>query len=320
MNLSKSIGGYFELELNKNEEYHKTAIKLNTGRNAFEYILRVNNYSKVYIPYYTCDVMLEPISKLKIKYEFYRIDRNFMPDINFENFKSEEALVYNNYFGICDKNLNEIFSITNNIIIDNSQSFYTKPINNCYTFYSARKFFGVPDGAYLFSEKKLDSDLEFDNSKNRTEHLLGRIEEGAEKYYYKFKENDESLIGQPIKKMSKLTHSLMKNIDYDNTAKIRNNNFKYLHHKLKATNEVFININSMNVPMVYPYLVKNGSLLKNILISNKIFVATYWPNVKEWDPDKDSYENYLVENLVTLPIDQRYSLKDMDNILYLIQR
>ena len=32
-----SIGGYFELELPQGEEYHKNAIRLNTGRNAFEY-------------------------------------------------------------------------------------------------------------------------------------------------------------------------------------------------------------------------------------------------------------------------------------------
>ena len=33
------IGGYFELELRKGEEYHKEAIRLNSGRNAFEYVL-----------------------------------------------------------------------------------------------------------------------------------------------------------------------------------------------------------------------------------------------------------------------------------------
>ena len=72
-----AIGGYFELELAKGEEYHKDAIRLNTGRNAFEYILRAKAYKKVYLPFYTCDVMLEPIKKLNIKYEFYSIRNNF---------------------------------------------------------------------------------------------------------------------------------------------------------------------------------------------------------------------------------------------------
>ena len=54
----ESIGGYFSLELPKYEEYHKDAIRLNTGRNCLEYILRARRYSKVYIPYYTCEVIL----------------------------------------------------------------------------------------------------------------------------------------------------------------------------------------------------------------------------------------------------------------------
>lgn len=40
----KAIGGYFELELPYSEEYHKNALRLNTGRNAFEYILRSKKY------------------------------------------------------------------------------------------------------------------------------------------------------------------------------------------------------------------------------------------------------------------------------------
>ena len=41
----KSIGGYLELELKKNEEYHKEALRLNSGRNALEYILKSNTYT-----------------------------------------------------------------------------------------------------------------------------------------------------------------------------------------------------------------------------------------------------------------------------------
>ena len=35
----KEIGGYFELELVQNKEYHFDAIKLNSARNAFKYII-----------------------------------------------------------------------------------------------------------------------------------------------------------------------------------------------------------------------------------------------------------------------------------------
>ena len=64
----KEIGGYFELELTKGIEYHSELLKLNSGRNAFKYIL------KVFIPNFICDSVIEPLEKLKISYEFFNID------------------------------------------------------------------------------------------------------------------------------------------------------------------------------------------------------------------------------------------------------
>ena len=69
-----SIGGYFSLELPWVEEFHHDVLRLNTGRNCLEYILRARQYRKVYIPYYTCDVVLRPFEKLHIDYEFYHIN------------------------------------------------------------------------------------------------------------------------------------------------------------------------------------------------------------------------------------------------------
>ena len=65
----KEIGGFFELELPQKKEYHSKAIRLNTGRNCLEYILKSNNYKKIYIPFYICNSILEPIRKLNIEYE-----------------------------------------------------------------------------------------------------------------------------------------------------------------------------------------------------------------------------------------------------------
>ncbi len=136
-----SIGGYFELELSRGEEYHSDAIRLNTGRNAFEYILRAKKFNKVYLPFYTCDVMLEPITKLNLAYEFYSIDSNFLPIFNYSNVQENEVFVYNNYFGICDVQTREVAALCKNLIIDYSQAFYSKPIKGVDTFYSPRKFF-----------------------------------------------------------------------------------------------------------------------------------------------------------------------------------
>lgn len=312
--MNKSIGGYFELELSQSEEYHKNAIRLNTGRNAFEYVLRAKQYKKVYLPYYTCDVMLEPIKKLELDFEFYNINEDFLPSFDFSRVKETEVFVYTNYFGICDKQVKTVSKKCNNLIIDNSQAFFAFPLADVDTFYSPRKFFGVPDGSYLYTNKKLEAKLEQDMSFTRFEHLLGRIEKGAEAYYHKFKDNDDLFVGVPIKTMSNLTKRLMSSIDYKKVAEKRMQNFEYIHSVLSNTNLLKLNLSSNSVPLVYPYLIEPGTELKKNLIQNKIFVPTYWPNVIDWVPT-NIFEHSLTQNLIVLPIDQRYSELEMNHIL-----
>ena len=117
----KVIGGYFELELPKGKEYHQDAIRLNTGRNAFEYILRTKGYQKVYLPYYTCDAMLEPINKLALNYEFYQIDETFRPIFDASNIKHKvaEAQVYSYFPILIDK---EQYVITQDKIYEKLKS------------------------------------------------------------------------------------------------------------------------------------------------------------------------------------------------------
>lgn len=310
----KEVGGYFGLELPIGVEYHQDGIRLNTGRNAFEYILRAKKYKKVYLPYYTCDVMLEPIHKLNLSFEFYTIDENFYPKFDFKKISSDEVLVYTNYFGICKKQLIDISKKVENLIVDNSQAFYDLPIDGVDTFYSPRKFFGLADGAYLYTDKFLEEKLEKDISFQRFEHLLGRLDINAQSFYTKFVENDKSLINQPIKEMSNLSQRILSSIDYNKVENIRKENFNLFHSKLKNQNLLKLEPAKDVVPMVYPFFSKKGSELKRKLIDNKVYVATYWSNVYDW-AKKDSFEYDLVENLICLPVDQRYEKKEMYIIL-----
>ena len=315
--MDSSIGGYFELELPVREEYHNNALRLNTGRNAFEYVLRAKKYKKVYLPFYTCDAMLEPIYKLGIDYEFYHIDQSFRPVFDFSSIRQEDVFVYNNYFGICDEQTREIAAQCKNLIIDNSQAFYSKPIKGVDTFYSPRKFFGLPDGAYLYTDAFLAYNLERDISYKRCEHLLGRIDSGAETHFNSYKENSKGLSNQAIMVMSNLTQRLLSSINYNTIAEKRRHNFVLIHEQLAYRNKIQFNITSSEVPMVYPLFVDNGPLLKQKLIANKIYVATYWPNVFEW-AELNSFENELAKNLIAIPVDQRYSIDVLSRLLDII--
>ena len=313
--ISDAIGGYFSLELQKKQPYHgeENFVSLNTARNCLEYLLEANDYKLVYIPYFTCDVILEPFKKLNIDFKFYSIDNNLEPIFDFNSLGKAEAFLYTNYFGIKDNYVNKLSSYGINLIIDNAQSFFSKPFKRVDTFYSARKFLGVSDGAYLFTDKRLNLELKQDQSYNRMKHLLKRIDASAEEGYAAFSENDRSLVGQPIKKMSKLTELILNSVNYETVKSKRLANFRFLHDNLKNSNQLAFDLSENQIPMVYPYWT-NDLTLKKRLQENRIFSATYWPNVKEWC-NPETLEYRLMDEVVYLAIDQRYNIKIMKEIL-----
>ena len=311
------IGGYFSLELPLHEEYHKDAIKLNTGRNCLEYILRARRYDKVYIPYYTCEVVLEPLQKLGIAYEFYHI--NIHLEIQDEIcLKANEALLYTNYYGLKQRYVEKLAAkYGRQLIVDNTQAFYDRPAKGVCTFNTCRKFFGVSDGAYLYCDERLDEEFSQDVSYDHTTFLTKRIDLGAEAGFVDYRKQDDGMVGQPIKRMSNFTERMMQSIDYQSIAAKRRANYEYLHASLGAENNLVLPLDEDTVPMVYPYFVLVKGLREK-LIENKIFVARYWPNVLEWTT-KDDIENLLTFQMVPLPIDQRYGEEEMNYIISIIK-
>lgn len=311
INLSEEIGGFFELETYNGKELYNNAIRLNNARNCLRYVIRTFDIKEIHVPFYTCSAVWQAIQKESCKMKFYRIDKNFLP---VQEFRENVYILYTNYFGVNGKNVDYMASKYRNLIVDNAQSFYMSK-KGIASFNSARKFFGVPDGAYLLTDKKNNVDFEQDNqSYERFIHLIKRVDLTANEAYLQFCEDEDKLSKVPIKYMSNLTRKILSGIDYKNVKEKRLANFKYLHEKLKNENALNINIHSDDVPMVYPYLCHNENLRKK-LIENKIYTAQYWDK-----KDKDSVETFLTENIIPLPIDQRYSTEDMDRILAVIKK
>ena len=69
----------------------------------------------------------------------------------------------------------------------------------------------------------------------------------------------------------------------------------------------------LNGPMAYPFFSIDKELREK-LKANQIYVPKYWPNVSNWVKE-DSVENRLSENLLLLPVDQRYGKKEMKKII-----
>lgn len=313
----KEIGGYFEIELPRSTEYHAELLKLNSGRSAFKFLLKARNIQKVYIPNHICDSIIEPLEALSIDYEFYNIDDDFEIIQNIEPGEME-AVLYVNYFSLKSDYIKKLADIyREKLIVDNTQAFFAPPLRDIDTIYSPRKFFGVCDGGYLSTNARLNEDLDYDESYSHTTHLVGRIDKGASCFYKDFQKAEERLSGQPIKQMSKLTQRILASINYEAVIKIRKENFAFLHHHLCSTNLLDINQRLDFVPFTYPLMTENTSL-RSKLIENRIYTPSYWTETLRRQ-NVSGIERNLVNKIIPLPVDQRYSLEDMRTILETIK-
>jgi len=325
------IGGYFELELRKGKEYYPDAIKLNSGRNCVKYIISAQNVKKIYLPFLIDRGMTEESIREATNLDFYSIDDNFEMK-EFIELQEGEKLLYVNYYSLKDSYIKKLAQIYGDkLIVDNTQAFYSQPLPGIDTFYSVfLKYFGVPDGGYLFTryrldESRLEQDYNFDEDYNfyKMTHLLGRIDHSPEKFYEVYVSWMKKRYNQPIKKMSKLSKAILESIDYERVKLIRERNFYYIHSELRDINLLKFDNTYLEGPFAYPLLINNGEFVKKKLIERKIYVPTYWNVVLDYerwksvfknDGPKGSEEN-LVRNIVPLPIDQRYSLDDMSRML-----
>lgn len=120
--------------------------KFEHARDALRYLIRAYNIKSIYLPYYLCDVMRHAVVEEKCKPIFYHIDDNFMP---VQEFPQSAYIVYPNYFGICDKNVDNLIELYPKLIVDNAHAYYAVP-RGFASFNSAKKFLPVSDGAYLW--------------------------------------------------------------------------------------------------------------------------------------------------------------------------
>lgn len=320
--MMQAIGGYFELadyEVGKGFP-HQDGILLNTGRNALEYILRcIGDVKGIYLPYYTCEVVLEPLKKLHIPWFFYHINAKFemVEDIHP---KEGEYIIANNYFGIKDAYIQTLAETCGDqLIVDCAQALFAKPIPGIKTFYSTRKFVGVADGGVAYGvDGKYSLLYDEDDSTQHDSHLRIRKEQGAEAGFRDYQQNETKLDNHPIRLMCHNTWDILWHIDYDKVIARRKANFIYLHEALKDKNFLQLpEIDTFVCPMVYPFATWNNRDLRKELIDKKVFVAKYWPNIHQLDSYKTEYD--MATKVFPLPCDQRYGKEEMNRIIEIIR-
>ncbi len=121
-------------------------MKFRFARDAFRYLIKKYEIKEVYLPYYLCDVMRHVVFEENCNSIFYHVDDDFFP---MQDFDSDKFILYPNYFGVCDRNIDKLVKTYPKLIVDNAHAFYAKP-KGFASFNSAKKFLPVDDGAFLW--------------------------------------------------------------------------------------------------------------------------------------------------------------------------
>jgi len=314
----KPIGGYFELEVSKGDhQYHKTPHALKSGRSSLQYILNHLKPDVVYIPYYTCDALLEPFEATHISYRFYEINAQLEP-ATLIDLQPGEYFLYVNYL---DLKRDTVARLTERykeqLIVDCTQAFFAKGNGVAWFFNSCRKYFGVPDGSYLYPPEGVRMrPIEMQNEEYLFDHLLKRFNGHPGEGYETFLKN-EVLAGNDVSNISKLSEYLLSQIDYDNVAATRRNNYQLLHDHFKSVNLFNAALPADSVPMSYPLLL-DKIFDKQPLFAESIFIPTFWKDTLYRIDNGFTTEKSLTEYLLPLPVDHRYNEEDMRRMMHIL--
>jgi hypothetical protein len=318
---NSTIGGYQGLELPfMDENVAQRRIRTNSARSAIKLVLRSIEAKKIWLPAYTCNSIVEAVNDVGVTSEFYKLGCNFDVDPSLQ-LEGDELILIVDYFGLCGETIKLSRSRfePKQTIVDCSQAYFSEPTDFLATIYSPRKFFGLPDGGLLYSaETRIERPEQRDNSsESRMAHLISRLTNSPEAAYRQYLEAEQAISKLPVQGMSRLTERLLQSVDYQRARETRARNALYLHERLGQYNQLNIKIDGISAPLCYPFLPSIKTTSKAELISQRVFIPTYWPEVLG-RVEEGSFEWNLVTNGLFLPCDQRYNEDDMGKLISLL--
>lgn len=312
----KPIGGFFELELlAKGTLYHDTALALANGRVCFKVIIERVKPSKVYLPFYCCDSLILPLQEAGVPYEFYAINAAFDP-VGVPLLHDSELFLYINYFGLKTQTARRLSKLLGvQLVLDNAHAFFEENYGITWSFNSTRKFFGVPDGGFLYSPMYIENNY-LPNEHIVTEHLwlrlFGRQEEANLAY-----QQSEAAQTLEVNGMSKMSKQILHTVDFLAVARARKRHFKQLDRVFRPFNRLMPDLLSQPtaiVPFCYPLLL-NKPIPIHTFSEQKIFIPSLWDEVLKRDTEGYLFEKLVTQNLVALPIDHRLNDQDLQRLI-----
>lgn len=296
------------------------------------------------LPQYTCGSVITPFTKRGWKIKFYTVDREL--NINLEDIKRmiegvrPSVILIHPYYGMLINQqiiqfLQECRELRKIVIIEDlTQALYfiKTPQWSDYRVASLRKWFAIPDGGMIST----NDIIKIDKGEEKTEYiyLKRKAQELKEKYlreednikkesFLQLNSQAEAILDSNIdaSKMSEFSLKEIEEVDAEFIFKRRQANSDYLDRELKAFHKMLHTFaRAKHSPLYYPILVENRKRFQSFLCQNNIFTSVIWQKSRELDLICDIDVQYIYNNVLAIPCDQRYSFDDMERIIYFIKK
>lgn len=313
-----AVGGYFGLHESLQPNWITTQKNLfQSARAAFVAFAREKAIKRIWLPRFLCHSIEKVCLSENIKISYYGLSSKF--DLEGINNPTEDDWYYFvNYFGTSKKLIDRWVASypKEKIILDFCQALFSqKDYDVAAIIFSPRKFLGVADGGVVFTKTDLTrSYMEDKSTAKRLAFLIKRTEGNLQKGYQEYLRSERLFENYEPKLMSKTTKAMINGINLIEVEAQRNLNYNYYNQHLESINAFTLKFSPENSPLCYPYLSKNKDL-KRILIENRVFIPTYWPELLNIDRSGIPVE---IENLLPLPIDQRYTQVQLEKVIKII--
>ncbi len=264
----------------------------------------------MYLPVYYCPSTTEALVRTGLRIRYYHVGENLLPEAIPDHDGTAVLLV--DYFGVLDDEI-KAFAMSfqrASVLLDLAHAFFCPPLlrKNVYNVYSARKYFGVPDGAYLICEAPLGEAEPGIAAGTNAHYLLKAYEEGTNAAYVDKKWVDDQ-IAAVYAPMSILARGLLCATSYESVRRKRLCNYACYDAALGGQNQ--LRLASPFPAYVYPFLCPDGKELKQTLIEARIWVPTLWKS-EQLIRIGNAFERDMSEKALFLPLDQRYDSRDIE--------
>lgn len=336
------IGGEYEICIDrlkavydKQDWKKKDIASYSSGRAALyhilSFLLKHNRTKRILLPDYLCSSIVTTIKTLGMEYAFYPLTLQL--EIDTQKFSVQystgDIILFINYFGLksVQRQIEKVKNIAPDIIVieDDVQAYFSmfeeekENVDFCFT--SLRKTFAVPDGGLVIGRQKLP-EVKAPNTFAQYKIAGGILKSirkenlySDELYLQLFEKGEIKIDDNLSSKMSQISFQLFYQTDASRIQVLRERNAKHLYNGLKALGiSPLFPLHDGDTPLFVPIYLANRDKVRKYLFAHDVFCPVHWPT--DGLPLQKGKE--MSEHELSLIVDQRYGLQDMDRILNLL--